>query len=279
MRNPFAKSGGTNRDSSFLPEDYLTRKNEVRVNTLSVMLFVTLSVALVMAFLVTGRQWNDVKQHQQAINIQYTQAAADIEQLKLLEDQRADQMVKADVTMALLERVQRSVLFAELINRMPSRMSLLSLELKSTRLDKTIKVRKSPAKASKSTSSSAPGKSLAKKSRTAKSSAKSDGKDAEKPAPEVKAPSFDTRVVLIGVAPTHQDVAQYVSGLGNCPLLVSVELMYSEKTTINDADFNKFRIEATLRQDVNTSEITPLTKPRLDRFINPPELGASKEGN
>ena len=72
---------------------------------------------------------------QQAINARYTQAAKDIEQLKQLEDQKQQMLGKAELTTSLIEKAPRSLLMAELVNRMPENLTLLELELASKKVE------------------------------------------------------------------------------------------------------------------------------------------------
>ena len=243
-------------DSTFLPEDYVERKAERRTNLISVTLFVIVTMGVIAAFFVTNRQWNDVKHYQQAINVRYTQAAKDIEQLKVLEEQKQDLLEKAELTTALIEKVPRSILFSEMINRMPkNRIVLLEFELNSKRLDKPVVVR--PIKRTKKAAASGSGS----KSKSLADKAVKEAQDAE---PTVKAPRFEIELAIVGVAPRHRDIAHYVAALQQCELIESVELKYSEATTIKEREMNKFRIEAKLRSDADARRINPLESPRLN---------------
>lgn len=246
-------------DSTFLPEDYVERKAERRTNLISVTLFVIVTMGVIAAFFVTNRQWNDVKTYQQAINVRYTQAAKDIEQLKVLEEQKTDLLQKAELTTALIEKVPRSILFSELINRMPkNRIVLLEFELESKRLDKPIVTRPNLKSSSSSKKKSSKSKSLADKAT----------KEAAEAQPTVRAPRFETEIAIVGVAPRHRDIAHYVAALQQCELIESVELKYSEATTIKEREMNKFRIEAKLRGDADARRIDPLETPRLDSITD-----------
>ncbi|MFM9958912.1 MAG: PilN domain-containing protein [Phycisphaerales bacterium] len=249
-------------DASFLPEDYLERRAEARTNLISIALFVVVTLGVIGAFFVTSRQWNDVKSYQQAVNVRYTQAAKDIEQLKQLEKQKTDLLEKAEVTTALIERVPRSILLAELVNRMPSKMTLLSIEVASARLDKPVRQYGAPPPASKDG-----GKSLSGK-------AANDKKKADKPV--VTAPRFDHKIILIGVSRTHNEVARYVSNLQECAMLTGVDLIFSEQTKIESQTMNRFRVEAVLRPEADARKITPMAAPRLqtvDEMTEPTEGG------
>lgn len=250
-------------DASFLPEDYLERRAEARTNLISIALFVVVTLGVIGAFFVTSRQWNDVKAYQQAVNVRYTQAAKDIEQLKQLEKQKTDLLEKAEITTALIERVPRSILLAELVNRMPSKMTLLSIEVASTRLDKPVRQYGAPPPEDKKDG----GKSLSGK-------AAADKKKNDKPV--VTAPRFDHKIILVGVARTHNEVARYVSNLQECTMLTGVDLIFSEQTKIENQTMNRFRVEAVLRPEADARKVTPMSAPRLQSVdeIEPSEDGA-----
>ena len=74
--------------TSFLPEDYLDQKAERRTNMISLSLFAVVMVAVFAAFLVTNRQWAQVKSARASVNEQYEQAAVQIETLNELEQQK-----------------------------------------------------------------------------------------------------------------------------------------------------------------------------------------------
>ena len=255
MNNPFSSNSGAPSRSSFLPEDYLARKHERRMTTISVTLFVIVTFGVVGAFFVTNRERNDVRRYQKALNVRYTQAAKDIEQLKVLEEQKTELIAKANVTTALIERVPKSIFLAELINRMPDQMTLLELNIKSTRTD----VKRRRGKKSKDKSA---GKSLSKSKKSSTS------KNAAPPKPQAVAPKYATHIVLDGVAPSHQDVAYYVKRLQSCDLLAFAELRFSEKTIIENREMNKFRIEMDLRTDADARTIEPDHAPTLKRVVS-----------
>jgi len=251
--------------TSFLPEDYLERKAERRANLVCLTLFFIVVFCVVGAFFVTNQQWSSVKTEQEMINIRYTQAAQEIEQLKELEQQKEQMLQKAALVTALIERVPRSVLLAELINRMPERLTLLSTELESER------VKNQPSRRAKKEAGGrrVRGRSLADRGEGEEES--------EEPAPAP--PRFETRLGLVGVAKSHQEVAWYVAALQDCTLLQNVELIYSETTIIKDRGLNKFRVEAMLRPDADGRKLDALTEPPIKAFgddaENAPEPGVT----
>lgn len=244
MKHPFRKQ---DRPGSFLPADYVTRKNESRANVLCLSLFGAVMCGVVGAFFVTNRQWLTVRKEQQIINVQYAQEAQKIEQLKQLETQRAEMLEKAEITTALLERVPRSVLLAELVQRMPATITLLDLGLEAKRI--------ADPKADPKTGKPTPG-TLSK--------APAPGAKPGAPAPEIKpkptAPKFDFSLKLQGVARVNNDVADYLRYLKECPLLTNVELTYIKERTIEDTALREFEITAKIRPDADARSIEPVAR-------------------
>lgn len=240
--NPF-NSGG----ASFIPDDVIAKRLERRTSVICLTLFFIVMIGVVGAFFVTNQRWSAVKEHQNAINTRYVQAAKDIEILKELEKQRGEMVQKASLTTALIERVPRSILLAEFINRMPEETTLLEFTLESKRIKETAPV---PAKGKKP-------KSLTRSPSAEEAEAAA---EAAKPKP----PKFETSLVVIGAASTHSDVSEYLKSLQKCELLGSVELKYSESTIIDDQGLIKFRLEADLLADADARRIEPLKAPRLN---------------
>lgn len=257
----------TRGPQTFLPEDFIERRAERRTSIISAALFAVVTIGVIGAFFITNRQWNDVSRYQQAINVRYAQAAKDIEQLKILETQKHELLDKAELTTVLIEKVPRSILLAELINRMPSDLTMLELQMKSTRLDgpKGKKIgrgtAKPPAIGDKKDAGKGKGKASSmsgnKKGRASKDGA------VEEEKPEITAPRMQTAIILIGVAPSHTSVAKYVTGLQSCGLLEKVELRFSEVTIIRDVAMNKFRIEASLREEADARRLEAAQNPKL----------------
>ena len=102
---------------SFLPEDYLRRRGERRAIVISLSLFLIVTMGIVGAFFVTYRQRTVVERRQQEINKEYALENQKIEQLTKLEEQIKEQRDRAEVATALIEKVPRSIMLAELINR------------------------------------------------------------------------------------------------------------------------------------------------------------------
>jgi len=244
MQNNTFQSGG----ASFIPEDVINKRLERRTSAICLSLFFVVMICVVGAFFVTNQRWTAVKDHQEAINTRYVQAAKDIEVLKELETQRAEMVDKASLTTALIERVPRSILLAEFINRMPEETTLLEFTLESKRVKEAV----------------APQQVAGKKPKSLTRSPSAEEAKAAAEAAKPKPPKFETSLVVIGAASTHQEVSEYLKTLQKCELLGFVELKYSESTIIDDQGLIKFRMEADLLADADARRIEPLKAPRLN---------------
>ncbi|MBX3377596.1 MAG: PilN domain-containing protein [Phycisphaeraceae bacterium] len=246
MWKPFVRPD--QQGASFLPQDYVARKAEMRANLICLGLFGVVMFGVIAAFFVTNRQWLHVRRSQQAITAQFSQEAIKIEQLKQLEKQKNEMMEKAEITTALVERVPRSILMAELITRMPDDITLLELTLVSKRIKDT----PPPKEATKTTTSP--------QIKTLSSAAKpGTGKSVEPPKPEkVTPPRFEYTLKLVGVARVNNNIADYIQALKNCPLLENTDLKYIKEVTIEKMDLRKFEIEASIRKDADARGMEPL---------------------
>ena len=233
--------------TSFLPEDYLDQKAERRTNLISLSLFGIVMVSVFAAFLVTNRQWSHVRKARAAINSQYEDAASQIKRLTELERQRDQMLTKARLAAALVERVPRSILLAELINRMPPRMGLLNLNLRSDRL-KPVRPRQ------RGGVSRLRGPTRAQ---TRQQIAAQQGGDKEK---QIDVPRYRVRIKLVGVAPTDIEVSRYIAALNAHPLLMKVTLQYSEERELEGSRMRQFEISMELNNDVDVRDVAPLIK-------------------
>ena len=239
---------GTHRSSQspggFLPEDYLHSRAEKRAGLLTLVLFGVVMFGVAAAFFVTNRQWIDVRNEQEAINAEYTREAQKIEQLKALEQQKAEMLAKAEVTTALIERIPRSILTAELVTRMPENITLLSMELKSKR------VMQRPTQPTQPTPSTG---------------TLTGGGQRTQPTPQeprISAPKYEYSLTVTGVSQVNNDIADYLASLKNSPLLEGVDLNYIKPTRISDIELRKFELIARLRPDADARSVEPVAELR-----------------
>lgn len=255
---------GSPTTAGFLPEDYIQRKAENRSNAISLVLFGVVMFCVIGAFLVTNRQWSTVRARQADINQQYAAETKKIEQLKTLEAQKAEMMEKAEITTGLIERVPRSILLAELINRMPDRVVLTEVQLASKRVKDRDTGKADPKKKDDPKAKSLAGKGAPK-----------GGKAKEAPPPEKpRPPRLEFTMALNGLAASDEDVADFQSGLRACGLLDRVDVVSSQATTVDEVPMRKFRIEAAVRVDADARRIEPLLVPRRNPYASGRATGA-----
>ncbi len=215
-------------DTNFLPDEYMERRLQRRTNTISLLLFVVVMGAVVAAFFVTDRQRSEIRSLQEQVNQRFEEAAKRLEQLDMLQ-RRKDAMVhKAQVSAALIERLPRSVMLAELVNNMPATLSLMDLNL-STRVLQT-----------------APRPTTALQQARQTRAAMATATDA---VPEI--PQTEVSMYLIGLAPTDVEVAQFMTALSASPLFTDVNLIVSEEEYVEGRAMRRFRVEMTLNEDVD----------------------------
>lgn len=242
MTNPFKV--GAPAHNSFLPEDYIRAKAESRANIITLALFAVVLAAVMGAFIVTKQTVEVVAKRKEFVNAQFEEAGRKIEQLKALETAQAQMMEKAEITAALVEKVPRWAVMAELTFRMPADMRLDLLHVKSTR---PAAVAPPPPAAAKPPAV----KSIAGK--VASTIRGDQAKEPERPKPQV--PRFTYALTLEGAAVKNQDIADYLASLKSSPVLDKVEMAYIRETKEGDRELRKFQILAVVRSDLDTTRL------------------------
>lgn len=223
------------KNMSFLPEDYLKSRLERRTNIICLTLFGVVLIGTVGAFLVKKRQLAEAESLQRTTQRQVQDVAKRIEQLEELQARKAKMLRKAKITSMLIERVPRSVILAELINNMPTALSLIELELD------TKVVRDATPRA-----------------KTAMERAKDAAKARLAEAPEeIEVPPTQVSMVLTGVAPTDVQVAQFITALNRHEMFDDVNLLITETTIVEEQEMRKFRLELVINQEVDITAMEP----------------------
>jgi len=242
MSNPFRPVSPAS--SSFLPEDYIARKTETRVNVLILSLFMLVMAGVVGAFLATNRQGKAIRERQMAVSEQFELEGKKIEQLKALEGQRAQMMEKAEITAAIIERVPRWAVLGEVTLRKPMSSTLDSLVIKCTRKDPVV----TPAANAPGSPKPAPlVKSLTDKV-----------KGAPAPTPvkvKVSAPTFSYAMTISGSADNNAEVADFLKSLKDSPIFEKVELTFIREAREKDKEFRKFEVSAQIRTEVDSQTL------------------------
>ncbi|MEZ6234109.1 MAG: PilN domain-containing protein [Phycisphaerales bacterium] len=263
MKSPFGRPDSA---GSFLPQDYVAGKAERRATLTLLAIFTVVMVAIVSAFMVTSQQWTEVRRQQRLIDASYAEEQVKIAQLRELEEQRASLVDKAEITTALIDRVPRSVLLAEIVTRMPARVTLLEVNLESRRIRATI-----PTPTNNPAQGRAGGS--VRSLRGGATTGRGGRGQPEAPArPRIEPPRFESTLTLVGVASANNDIADFLQELKRCPLLEEVDLQYIQATVIDTADRRKFEIHARLRPDADATLVAMAQPTRLNGMPTPAEM-------
>lgn len=225
------------KNMSFLPEDYLEKRIAQRTNVICLALFAVVMGGVIAAFLVTDQQRSEIRTLQEQVNGQFAEAARRLEQLEDLQKHKKQMIYKAKVTSALVERVPRSLILAEIINHMPTTLSLLEMDMETKAL-RTAPQPKTAMEREKLSSKSKPDKA------------------GDEPA-EVQIAPTELTVDMVGVAPTDVEVSDFMLALGNHPLFRDVNLQFSEEVKIDEQPMRKFRVELKVNQEADLGAIEP----------------------
>lgn len=218
--------------ASFLPEEFVTETRERRTGLLAAVLFPVMIVAVFAAFLVTNKQWSEVRTAQAAIDQETERVAREIAEMKSLEKIRTQMNAKAELARGLLEPVPRSVLLAVLTNTMPRNVSLTSFELRTEEIKAAKPDPKADAKARAA-------KAAASKTRPAASDAT--------PEPIRRR----THIVLEGLAPSLLEVGRWMTALERVPVFSAVRLELMEEKAIDGLKLSEFRIAIRMEPDAD----------------------------
>jgi hypothetical protein len=238
---------------SFLPEDYLEKKRQQRTNVICAALFVIIMTGVGGAFVVTERSLRAVERDHQQTASKHAEAASLIEQEHQLREKQLKMNNQANLTAALLEKVPRSVLLAELTNAKPAGVSFLDLTLDSKVQAHSANAPKSQFEIKKAAMEAANG--------TAKHAAD---------VPQAKV--YDVTIKVTGVADNDSQVAQFMANLNKSRLIRDVNLVISDEYVVNEEKMRKFQVEMTLDP---TAEVQPGALPSktaattLDSAVNP----------
>lgn len=220
---------------SFLPEDYLERKAQRKMNVVCAAVFSIVVSGIAFTFFSHERSKRELDAREAEVNTQYEQAARRIEQVKQMQEKQRQMAHQAELASSLLEKVPRGNVLAALTNALPAGVSLLDLTLDST-------VRAAPQQ---------------------QYATKFEQKQAElrkaKGVPEIQAKVYDVRLVLSGVAFNDLQVAQYVTKLSSCNLFRDVNLIVVEEHKLDNQELRRFQIEMSLNPDANVN-LEPQTK-------------------
>ncbi len=232
---------GHSANGSFLPSGYVKNKSQMRANFFALLLFTMVMAGVIGAFVVNHQRWRKVHAEAEIISAQFAEEAAKIEQLKGLEAQRADLLDRAEVVTALIDRVPRSVLMAEIVRDLPEGIVLTLVGLDGERA-------RPPAAAA---DPKAKGKAPATRSLAGKTAAPE-----AKPAPEkVLPPRFTHTVTIEGLSTENSKIADYLGTLKTSPLFGDVELALITGAVVDEVGYRRFKMTMKLREQANARQV------------------------
>ncbi len=248
--------------SSFLPDEYIRRRADRRNAAVSLLLFCVVMAGVVGAFVVTNRQWISVRAEQAQVAADFKSESEKIKQLELLEDQRAEMIERAVVATSVLERVPRSILFAEIINRLPERTAITDITMTSRRINDRTAGRPGAAPTPASMQAGRTSSGQAAKTAGGQRQGSAAGKAAATREPE-RPPQIEFTLVIQGLAVSDAHVADFQTALRSVDLLSSVELIESRDSVVNEVTLKDFRIEARILPGADVRQTTPLRVARM----------------
>jgi len=233
-------TNGSNRRgaATFLPEDYVREARERRSGVFALALFAIVMGSVFAAFLVTNRQWTQVRTAQLRVNSQMEKATVDIRKMRELEKRRGEMVDKAELATTLIEPVPRSILLSLITGAMPERLSLVELDLRS----EEIKIPR-PAPAAE-TAPKRTGPAAAKVANRGRP-------DAAAEKPKAEASRWLIAISLTGLASDDLDVSRFLNALGAIPILKGVRLDATESKEIEGRTMRQFRISMRIEPDAS----------------------------
>jgi len=225
---------GAPNELSFLPDDYMERKQRRRTNAICAVLFCVVISAIGGAFTVTERSMREIEKQYTEVERQYTDAAKRIEQVNQLQEKQRTMAHQAELTASLLEKVPRSKVLAKITNGIPTGVSLLDF-----------------AMSSHLSTAPPPAPKTAFEVRKAEIEA-GRGVTAFASQPRV----YEVTMRLTGVAPNDVQVAQFIAKLDRSSMFDDVNLLFTDEFVAGDKEqrLRKFQIEMTLNPNAVLDE-------------------------
>ncbi len=207
---------------NFAPDEYIQKKQSLRMNRLCLVMFVFLMCILTGMFVLIKFRQRTIVREVAEVNLMMQQGAEAIQQLEELQTKRKMMMKAALITAELIEPVPRSVILASLTNNLPGGVSLTQLKLSQRELKRPVG-----------------SNDYSNKFEARKSTIQSDSETAAKRRTE-------TNVELEGIAASNIQVAAYIERLSGSSLFEGVALVHSKQRTISGEKCLEFKLTAML---------------------------------
>ena len=206
--------------TGFLPEDYVQERRERRTNVIAVVLFVLVMVGVATAFIVTDRNWNEVREARSTVNTQFELASDQIAAMEAYEKRVAEMVDKAHVSAGLIDGVPKSNLLAEIVARMPSGLSLVRFNFDSEEFK------------------AARPKAPAVRNMAGANTMTAD--NAESVRPTVR--TWRSTIEIEGLSPSDQEVSRFIDALVDLELVRRVRLEFTREQVVDGNPMREFRI-------------------------------------
>lgn len=215
------------QQNDFLPQEYVEHRADRRTHVFGLALFGLVVAAVALAFLTKQSQWHQVRDIRDEVTARYEAAGEEMAAITALEERQRKIHERARIAASLVERLPRSIVLSEFINRMPVGLGILEFDLHTHAVH-------------------APGPDGVASGRQSRSSR------SEKPEPAQPKPArFRTDIALLGFAPTDLQVSEFLAQLNDHPLLDDVMLLFSEETELDGASVRQFRLTCSLGPDAD----------------------------
>ncbi|MBC03729.1 MAG: hypothetical protein CMJ34_10580 [Phycisphaerae bacterium] len=219
--------------SGFLPDDYVKQRAERRTNIAAVVLFAVVMGGVALAYLATDRTWHGVRTAQASVNQRFDAAADRRAEMDAYVD-RVERIVdKAHIAVGLLDAVPRSNLLAEIVDRMPDKLSMSRFNMSTTEI-------KSPRDKPRTVGSIS--------TRGAVDGNVKGGEETE-PRPEPR--RWSTTVEIEGLAPSLAEISLFIDALVEMELFRRVRLDHTREVEISERAMREFRVLFELRPDAD----------------------------
>ncbi len=211
---------------NLLPSDVLKKRSQSRANILLTLLFAVVMGAVIAATIFSERKSRQARKVRERTHRSCEEAARLIHLTQQLDSKRATMVRKAELDLALLEKVPRSYLLALVTNALPKQTAITQVSIE------TIK----PA--------SAPVRRYTRR-----------GSASAAPAPS-KAPPATPQIQakITGLAGTDVELAKFIANLARNPLTGSVDLVYSQEKMIGEISVREFQVILKLKPDASVYE-------------------------
>jgi hypothetical protein len=207
---------------SFLPDDYLETKRQRRTNVICAGLFLAIMSGIGFGFTTIEKSLRAAEKEHDEVVKEYAEAATKIQQQKQMQEKHQKLNAQAELTAALVEKVPRSRLLAELTNAKPAGVSFKDVQLDS-------KLR-----------AGGPAPKTQFEIKRAAMDAASGGKPS---APVPQAKTYDVNVRVTGRADNDVQVAQFMAKLNQSEIVKDVNLVVSDEEVVGEVRMRQFQIE------------------------------------